>query len=61
MRQMGPRARLFWVAVMILGSAMYGVLISYNPRIASSIALGYIALILSIFIAIELWKRPHDR
>lgn len=58
---MRPNTRLFWAAVMIFGSSLYGVLIFYNPRVASSIALGYIALILSIFIAIELWKKPHDR
>lgn len=58
---MRPSTRLFWAAVMIFGSSLYGVLIVYNPRVASSIALGYIALILSIFIAIELWKKPHDR
>lgn len=55
---MNPNLRLVLCAVMILGSALYGVLIASNPRVASAIMLGYIALLLTIFVVVNVWKRP---
>jgi ABC-type uncharacterized transport system permease subunit len=45
----------------ILGSLLYGILISINPRVASAIMLGYIAALLTIVVVVDVWKKPHDR
>lgn len=58
---MAPKTRLFWVAVIIIGSFVYGIVIVANPRVASAIMLGYIAVLLTIFIVVDVWKKPHDR
>lgn len=57
MLQMFPRTRLMLCAGMIVLSAAYAVLISVNPRVASAIALGYIAILLTAFIAVNFWRR----
>jgi hypothetical protein len=43
---------------MILGSASYGVLVKKDPAIASAVAMGYVALILTIFVAVQVWRKP---
>jgi FtsH-binding integral membrane protein len=57
-RKMRPSGRLFWAAIMIVGSSLYGVLISLDPRTASSIMLGYIGVLLTVFIVCQVWRRP---
>lgn len=52
-----PSGRLFWAIVMIIGSSVYAVIISLNPRVASSIMLGYIGVLLTIFIVCQVWRR----
>lgn len=56
--KMQANSRLFLCAFLIVGSAIYGVIIVYNPRIASAIMLGYIAVVLTIFAVTEMWKKP---
>ena len=34
---MAPKTRLFWSAVLIVGSIAYGILVAANPRVASAI------------------------
>lgn len=58
MLKMRPNARLLWVVVMILGSASYGVLVKKDPSVASAIALGYVGLILTIFVLVQVWRKP---
>jgi ABC-type uncharacterized transport system permease subunit len=58
---MAPKTRLFWSTVIIVGSVAYGTLVAVNPRVASAIMLGYIAALLTIFIVVDVWKKPHDR
>lgn len=53
---MGPSTRLALCVVMIIGSALYGLLINYDPNIAEAVALGYVALLLTIFTVVNLWK-----
>jgi cell division protein FtsW (lipid II flippase) len=43
---------------MLVLSAAYAVLITKDPDVASAIALGYVALLLTIFAAVEIWKKP---
>lgn len=57
MQPMRPSVRLMWCAVMIVGSALYGILVAADPRIASAVALGYVAVLLTIFVANEIWKK----
>jgi len=56
---MAPKTRLFWSAVLIVGSIVYGILVAANPRVASAIMLGYIAVLLTIFIVVDVWKKPQ--
>ena len=53
---MKPNARLGWVAVILVGSAVYAILITKDPDIASAIMLGYVGVLLTIFIVNEIWK-----
>lgn len=54
---MRPKTRLIWCAVIIIFAASYAVLIYYNTQIARAVMLGYIGLLLTIFTAINVWKR----
>lgn len=58
MHQMNPRLRLALCAVMILLSAGYAVLVSKDKDLAEAVALGYIAVLLTIFTIVNVWKRP---
>lgn len=58
MREMRPNARLIWCAVMILASVAYAALVSSDASIASAIAVGYVALLLTIFVLTNVWKKP---
>jgi hypothetical protein len=51
-------SRLITVAVIILFSAAYAVLVKKDPALASSIAAGYVAVLLSVVIVLNLWKKP---
>lgn len=55
---MRPKTRLFLCGAMIMFSALYALVISLNPRVASAIALGYIAVLLTVFFATTVWRRP---
>ncbi len=58
MRRMKPSTRLFWVAMIIIGSALYAMLIAWNRPLTTTLTVGYIAVILTIFVTNELWKKP---
>lgn len=55
---MRPSIRLLWCAFIIVGSALYGLLIVRDSALASAVASGYVAALLSVFVLINLWKRP---
>lgn len=57
MLAMKPETRLILSAILIVGSAGYGVLLHEAPKLAEAVALGYIAALLTIITAINLWKR----
>lgn len=55
-QQMTPNTRLRLVAIMIMLSAIYAVLIVADREIAGVIAVGYIAIILTVFVLVNAWK-----
>jgi hypothetical protein len=57
---MKPNTRLFWVAVIIVGSAVYAMLVSWNRELTTTLTVAYIAVILTIFVFNEVWKKPND-
>jgi pilus assembly protein TadC len=54
-----PSTRLLLCVVMVIGSALYAVLVSQDPDVASAVMLGYVGLLLTIFVATEVWKKSH--
>lgn len=55
---MRPNTRLILSMIVIVGSALYGVLLLETPNFAEAIALGYIAVLLTILTVINLWRGP---
>lgn len=58
MPEMRPNLRLGLCIVMIVGSAFYALLVTQNPSVASAVALGYVALLLTVFVLVNVWKKP---
>jgi hypothetical protein len=56
MPQMKPSLRLFLCVAMILISAGYSVLVIKDIDVAKAIALGYIALMLTILVIVNIGK-----
>lgn len=56
--QMTRKTRLSLVFALIVISAVYAALASKSPELGRTVMLGYIGLVLTIFVANELWKRP---
>lgn len=50
--------RLALVALIIVGSAIYGLIVAQDPALASAMASGYVAVVLSVFLLVNVWKRP---
>lgn len=59
MHRMGNKARLIVCALMIVCSALYALLISLDRNLAEAVALGYIALLLTAFTLVHVW-RQHE-
>lgn len=53
---MTANTRLVLSVIVIVGSAIYGLLIAEAPKFAEAIALGYIAVLLTVLTAMNLWK-----
>lgn len=58
---MKPETRLALCIVIVLGSSAYAVLVAYDTSVASAVALGYVGLLLTVFVAIYIGKKNHDR
>lgn len=56
-----PNTRLLLCVVMIIGSVCYAILVNRDPDVASAVMLGYVGLLLTIFVATEVWKKSHER
>lgn len=50
--------RLRLTALMIIFSALYAVIVVQDPGVASAVSSGYIAILLTVFIIVEIWRRP---
>lgn len=55
---MTPSTRLRWSFVIVIVSAVYAILIFENPQVASAVASWYVAVLLSIFVLGEIWRKP---
>lgn len=55
---MTSNVRLQICGVIIVLSAMYAVTVVKDPEVASAIAAGYIALVLTAILLVNLWKKP---
>lgn len=56
---MTARTRLKVSAVMVLLSVIYGwVLLTQSDELASALAIGYIAIMLTAIALTNLWKKP---
>lgn len=56
-QKMGPNTRLRLSVVMIVLSAIYAGLIVQDRDLAGIVAIGYIALLLTLIVLTNLWKR----
>lgn len=52
--------RLVLCTVVILGSGTYGYIVTADSAVAQAVAQGYIAIFLTIFVVVEVWKRNDD-
>jgi hypothetical protein len=50
--------RLGVIAGLIILSAGYAVLVKKDPNLAAAVASGYVALLLTLFVVINVWKKP---
>lgn len=55
--KMLPNTRLILCIVVIVGSALYALLVSQDPEVASALMLGYVGIMLTILVAINVWKK----
>lgn len=55
---MSARTRLSLIAFLLLGTIFYGSLVAFDPSLARTVGVGYIAVVLTIFVANELWRKP---
>lgn len=58
---MRPKTRLWLCALVIMASAGYALLISKNSELARTIMLGYIGLVLTVFVVNQVWRKPDDQ
>jgi hypothetical protein len=53
---------LWTIAVLIVFSATYAVIVKKDPGLGYAFALGYIALLLTVIVILTCWKKPpHDQ
>lgn len=56
---MTPKTRLKLIVGLLALSSIYALLVGWNPELARAVAVGYIALMLTVLVLIQLWKKPH--
>lgn len=57
MHKMSPSLRLLICGVIILLSAVYAVLVARDPSFASTVAIGYVAVVVTAILVVNLWKK----
>jgi hypothetical protein len=55
---MSSSTRLKLSVVMIMLSVFFAVLVAQNPPVASAVATGYVAVLLTFFVLANTWKKP---
>lgn len=55
---MTRNARLQLSIVMIVISAAYAVIVAKDPQVASAVAIGYVAVLITVTILTNVWKKP---
>jgi 1,4-dihydroxy-2-naphthoate octaprenyltransferase len=55
-----PKTRFTWALLLVVGSIMYGCIVAYDEELARTLMLGYIGLLLTIFVCVEVWKRRDE-
>lgn len=55
---MTPNTRLSLIAGIIVVSAAYAVVVRKDPAIASAIAAGYVAILLTVLALVHFWRKP---
>lgn len=56
---MTPKTRLRLIVGLLALSTIYALLVGWNPELARAVAVGYIALMLTVLVLIQLWKKPY--
>ncbi len=57
MLEMHPKTRLLLAVLIIIGSTAYGILVAFDRTLAAAISSGYVALLATIFILVNVWKK----
>ena len=55
---MTANIRLQLIGFTILLSAFFAVLVAKDPVLASAVSSGYVAILLIVFVAVNVWKKP---
>lgn len=55
---MSSSTRLILSVAMIILSAFFAVLITRSPQVASDTATVYVAVLLTVFVLVNTWKKP---
>lgn len=55
---MTARNRLYAIAGLIVLSSGYALLVKKDPGVAAAVASGYVAILVTVLLVINLWKRP---
>lgn len=53
-----PKTRLYLCGFLLVISALYASLIAVNTAVATAVALGYVAVVVTIMLALNVWRRP---
>jgi hypothetical protein len=52
--------RLLLCGGLILVSAVYAVLVARDPAFAAAVAAGYVAIVVTVILVVNLWKKDED-
>lgn len=55
--EMSASLRLVLCGALILISTIYAVLVARDPTTASAIAVGYVALVVTVILIVNIWKK----
>jgi 1,4-dihydroxy-2-naphthoate octaprenyltransferase len=56
---MTPNVRLRLIVATLALSTIYGVIVAQDQDLAQAIAVGYVAVLLTVFVLVNFWKKPR--